>query len=160
VNGEAAADAARRGVNVVSTLGNAALKPLVERYFESWRGEAGAVAPLVGAQRHVCVAETDAEAMAIARPAYKAWYDSLTSLWRSFNTVPMRFAESLERAIAGDAAIVGSPETVRVELERHLTETRCTYFVGRFAFGTLAHEDASRSLALFAREVMPHFRTV
>ena len=113
---------------------------------------------MVGLQRHVFVAETDAEAMAIARGPYKAWYDSLVSLWRQFNTLPFRFAESLERALAVDSAIVGSPATVRAEVERHLAATGANYFVGRFIFGNLGFEPATRSLELFSTEVMPRFR--
>ena len=113
---------------------------------------------MIGLQRHVFVAETDAEAIAGARVAYKAWYDSLVSLWRQFNTLPFRFAESLERALAVDAAIVGSPATVRAEVERHLAATGANYFVGRFMFGNLGFEAAARSRALFSTEVMPRFR--
>jgi alkanesulfonate monooxygenase SsuD/methylene tetrahydromethanopterin reductase-like flavin-dependent oxidoreductase (luciferase family) len=105
----------------------------------------------------VYVAATDAEAVTQARAAYRAWYDSLTSLWRRFNSIPVRFAESLERAIEVDAAIVGSPASVRAEIERHVAETGCTYVVGRFVFGTLGYERARRSLDLFTREVLPHF---
>ena len=157
VSPESAVVAARRGVNIVGTAPNRTMKELVERYFETWRGKPDA-APLVGCQRHIFVAETDAEAMATARGAYKVWYDSLASLWRQFNTTPIRFAESLERALEIDTAIVGSPATVRAEVERHLAESGCRYFVGRFIYGNLAYEQAARSLALWSREVMPHFK--
>jgi alkanesulfonate monooxygenase SsuD/methylene tetrahydromethanopterin reductase-like flavin-dependent oxidoreductase (luciferase family) len=156
VNPDGAAAAAKRGANVVSTTRNAGIRAIVERYFEVWDGKAGG-SPLVGAQRHVYVADTDARAVAEARPAYRAWYDNLTHLWRRFNAIPIRFAESLDRAREIDAAIVGSPATVRAELERHLAEGGCNYFVGRFVFGTLGYERARRSLDLFAREVMPPF---
>jgi len=158
VRPDGAADAARRGVNIVSTLGSPALKPLVERYFETWSGRGGAPAPLVGAQRSVFVADTDAEALRLARPAYQRWYESLTHLWRQFNTVPMRFAETLDRAIEIDTAVVGSPATVRAEVERHLAASGCNYFVGRFVYGNMPLDAALRSLDLFATEVMPHFR--
>lgn len=155
---EGAAAAARRGVNIVGTAPNARMKEVVERYFEVWDENAGGgTTPMVGIQRHVFVAESDTEAMAGARVAYKTWYDSLTSLWRQFNTVPARFAETLERALTIDAAIVGSPATVRAEVERHLAATGCNYFVGRFIYGNLAYEPAARSLALWGQEVMPHF---
>ena len=42
VRPDGAAAAARRGVNIVSTLGSTAIKPLVERYFEAWSAPAGA----------------------------------------------------------------------------------------------------------------------
>jgi alkanesulfonate monooxygenase SsuD/methylene tetrahydromethanopterin reductase-like flavin-dependent oxidoreductase (luciferase family) len=107
-------------------------------------------------QRSVFVAETDAEALRIARAAYQRWYESLTHLWRQFNTVPMRFADTLDRAIESDTAVVGSPSTVRAEVERHLAATGANYFVGRFVYGTMPPDAALRSLELFAREVMPH----
>ena len=95
--------------------------------------------------------------MKVAAPAYKVWYDSLVSLWRKFRSIPYHFAENLELALAKDSAIVGSPATVRAEIERHVAETRCNYFVTRFAYGNLTHEESARSLALFTSEVMPWF---
>jgi alkanesulfonate monooxygenase SsuD/methylene tetrahydromethanopterin reductase-like flavin-dependent oxidoreductase (luciferase family) len=53
---------------------------------------------------------------------------------------------------------VGSPATVRAEIDRHVAETGVNYFVGRFIFGNFPYEQARRSLELFAREVMPHFQ--
>ena len=152
VRPDGAAEAARHGVNIVSTLGNTALEQVAQRFYQ-----AGGASLLVGAQRHVLVADTDAEAMTLARPAYLRWYESLTSLWRAFNAVPFRFSETLEKALANDVAIVGSPATVRAEVERHVAATGCNYFVGRFMYGNLPHEVAARSMDLFAREVMPHF---
>ena len=151
--------AARRSVNIVGTAPNTTMKELVARYFEAWRGQPGAPTPLVGCQRHIFVAETDAAATATARGAYRAWYESLTSLWRAFGSVPYRFSETLEQAQANDAAIVGSPATVRAEIERHIAENGCNYFVTRFAYGSLTHEQAARSLDLFASEVLPKFRS-
>jgi alkanesulfonate monooxygenase SsuD/methylene tetrahydromethanopterin reductase-like flavin-dependent oxidoreductase (luciferase family) len=154
---DAAAAAARRQASIVSTAPCPAVKSVVDRYWDAWPGQPGAERPLVGCQRHVLVADTDAEALDLARGPYRRWYESLTHLWRQFNSIPLRFADSLDRARGIDAAIVGSPATVRAEVERHLAETGCTYFVGRFAFGDLPADGAARSLDLFAREVMPHF---
>jgi alkanesulfonate monooxygenase SsuD/methylene tetrahydromethanopterin reductase-like flavin-dependent oxidoreductase (luciferase family) len=150
---DGAADAARRGVNIVSTLGNTALKQVAQSFYA-----AGGEPLLVGAQRHVLIADTDAEAMKLARPAYQRWYESLTSLWRAFNSIPFRFSETLDKALENEVAIVGSPATVRAEVERHLAATGCNYFVGRFMYGNLDVDVAARSMDLFAREVMPHFK--
>ena len=153
VRPDGAAEAARRGVNIVSTLGNTALKQVVQSFLDAAAGQP----LLVGAQRHVLIADTDAEATKLARPAYQRWYENLTSLWRSFNSVPLRFSETLEKALENDVAIVGSPATVRAEVERHVAATGCNYFVGRFMYGNLPHDAAARSMDLFAREIMPHF---
>lgn len=53
--------------------------------------------------------------------------------------------------------IVGSPQTVREYVERYVADSTCNYIVGSFQWGDLTHAEASRSLALFATEVMPHF---
>src|SRR5262249_57112182 len=145
---ESAVAAAKRGASVVGHGPIAGLRPIVDAYFNAWDGK-GPGAGLMGCGRHIHVADTDAEAMKVAAPAYRAWYDSLVSLWRKFRSVPFHFAETLEIALAKDSAIVGSPATVRAEIERHLTETRCNYFVTRFAYGTLTHEHSARWLALF-----------
>ena len=71
--------------------------------------------------------------------------------------MPLRFSETLEKALENDVAIVGSPATVRAEVERHVAATGCNYFVGRFMYGNLPHDAAARSMDLFAREIMPHF---
>ena len=69
--------------------------------------------------------------------------------------MPFRFSETLDKALANEVAIVGSPATVRAEVERHIAETGCNYFVGRFMYGNLPHDVAARSMELFARAVMP-----
>jgi len=155
---QAAAGAARRGASIVGTAPNPTMKTIVDAYMGARNGQTDGSAPLMGAQRHVFIADTDAEAVNAARGAYKVWYDSLSHLWRKFGSAPIRFAESLDGAMAIDAAIVGSPSTVRAEIERHLAETGVNYFVGRFIFGTLPFGQARRSMELFAREVMPHFQ--
>lgn len=39
-----------------------------------------------------------------------------------------------------------------------LSDLELDAYVGNFAFGTLTHEQVSRSLRLFAQEVMPRLR--
>jgi alkanesulfonate monooxygenase SsuD/methylene tetrahydromethanopterin reductase-like flavin-dependent oxidoreductase (luciferase family) len=155
---QSAVAAAKRGANIVGHGPVGSLRPIAEAYLDATGGTIANGTGMVGCGRHVYVADTDADAMKAAAPAYRAWYDSLVHLWRTFGSSPIRFAENLDIAIARDSAIVGSPATVRAEIERHLAESRCNYFVTRFAYGTLSHEQSARSLALFASEVMPHFR--
>ena len=56
----------------------------------------------------------------------------------------------------GDA-IAGTPEQVRGYIAREIEATGVNYYVCDFAFGTITHEEAMRSVELFAREVMPAF---
>jgi alkanesulfonate monooxygenase SsuD/methylene tetrahydromethanopterin reductase-like flavin-dependent oxidoreductase (luciferase family) len=113
--------------------------------------------PKVGVQRHVLIAETDREAEAIARPAYKAFFDNLQKLWRDFGvTVPV-FPSDLDVAVRAGVFIVGSVETVRSKLAALVEEVDFNYLVLPFAWGSLTAAQARRSLELFAREIMPAY---
>ena len=157
VRPDGAAAAARRGVNIVSTLGSTA-----SSRSSSATSRRGRRRPARRRRSSGCSARSSSPTPTprpceLGRPAYQRWYESLTHLWRQFNTVPMRFAETLDRAIENDTAVVGSPATVRAEVERHLAASGGNYFVGRFVYGNMPFDAALRSIELFAHEVMPHF---
>ena len=147
--------AAANNVNIVSNGPTSDARATFERYRELWRGEGKL--PRLGISRHITVAETDAEAEALARPNYLAWYDNLARLWRDFGAEPVRFAKSFAEAKARGVAIAGSPTTVRAEIARQIEASGCSYFICRFAYGELSHDQALRSIDLFAHDVMPHF---
>jgi alkanesulfonate monooxygenase SsuD/methylene tetrahydromethanopterin reductase-like flavin-dependent oxidoreductase (luciferase family) len=113
--------------------------------------------PIVGAVRHFFVADTDREAEEIARPAYKIYYQNIVKLWRDHGTIPAMFTDDLDRARDGDAAIVGSPATVRERIARYFEQTSCNYLVLSFAWGSMSYEQSRNSLDLFAAKVMPEF---
>jgi alkanesulfonate monooxygenase SsuD/methylene tetrahydromethanopterin reductase-like flavin-dependent oxidoreductase (luciferase family) len=117
----------------------------------------------IGVNRHLVVAETDAKARQIAKPAHHHWHRSLTKLWRENNVqgpaIANVTASTIDSAIESGSFIVGSPETVRAEIERQIEAIGINYFIGGFYFGTMAHEDAMRSLTLFASEIMPKIAT-
>ena len=71
-----------RSVNVVSNAPCATVKTLAEAYFEAWKDDNGAPPPLVGMQRHVVAADTDAEAMSSARCVPAAVREP--AAWRQF----------------------------------------------------------------------------
>jgi alkanesulfonate monooxygenase SsuD/methylene tetrahydromethanopterin reductase-like flavin-dependent oxidoreductase (luciferase family) len=56
----------------------------------------------------------------------------------------------------GGVALAGSPRAVREYMDEYL-ETGANYFVCSFQWGDLSHEQAMRSIELFASEVMPHY---
>ena len=60
-----------------------------------------------------------------------------------------------ETAIGWGGIFVGSPETVRKQVQGFLDESGANYFVGSFAFGNLSTEQILQSIKLFAAEVMP-----
>jgi alkanesulfonate monooxygenase SsuD/methylene tetrahydromethanopterin reductase-like flavin-dependent oxidoreductase (luciferase family) len=58
----------------------------------------------------------------------------------------------------GGVALAGTPAAVREYMDEYLT-TGANYFVCSFQWGDLSHEQAMRSLELFATEVMPRYAT-
>jgi len=161
-----AAFAARRGMNMVALGPAFAIKASVDRFRETWekhRDDPQRLNPQVknpwfGGGRHIYVAETDAQALEEARPAWRAFYDNIQKLWHDFFTSTIHFTPDLEVACKAGAALVGSPATVRAEIEQLASQTGINYLAPAFAWGSLSHDQAMRSLRLFAEEVMPHFR--
>ena len=150
---------AQNGVNMVTLALGERVRQATEIYRSEWAGPAEAM-PLLGVSRHVVVAGSDAEAKALARPAYARWRGSMARLWEDRgHGFPLGGHLPLEwdAAEAMGHGCAGSPATVRAFVEREVAEGGITYFVGAFAFGDLAPEATMRSATLFATEVMPAF---
>jgi alkanesulfonate monooxygenase SsuD/methylene tetrahydromethanopterin reductase-like flavin-dependent oxidoreductase (luciferase family) len=148
--------AATPGVHVITNNPPEGARPLFDRYREVWGKEHGrAPMPKLGVSRHVIVAPTEAEALAIARPNYAVWYGNLTTLWRDHGALPVRFARDFDEARQRGVAIAGTPARVLDELERQADASGCTYLVCRLMFGEMTEAQAAASTDLFAAEVMP-----
>ncbi|HEY7123808.1 MAG TPA: LLM class flavin-dependent oxidoreductase [Ktedonobacterales bacterium] len=128
--------------------------------------------------REIYIAPTDAQARAEAEPAlWETWRllndrasyeepynghhfeaqpqisdDQFRAVTSQMPIVgPLTYDQLIERGLA----IIGSPETVIQLLLTQARELHLDTFVGLFAFGGLTHTQVTRSLDLFAREVMP-----
>ena len=149
---------AANNVNVVSLApAHVAARPFA-RYNEEWAklGKAEADRPLFGINRHVVVAPTEAEARAIAIPAFARWYGNFEALWkRKGVAVPPVFPTSWEAQEAAGLGVAGPPDKVREFLADQLQQAGANYLVGQMVFGSIAYEDALRSLEMFAAEVTP-----
>ena len=149
--------AATNKVHVITNSTCEASAPLFDRYRDVWhRKHGGTPTTKLGMSRHIVVAPSDAEALALARPNYAVWYANLTKLWRDFGAVPFRFARDFDEARQRGVAIAGTPALVRAEIERQVAASRCTYFVCRLMFGHMSEAEAAASIDLFTGEVMPH----
>ena len=154
----------RRGMNVV-TLGNdARAVQAIARFRDAWpkyaeeRRQAGSIIeqPMVGMVRGMFVADTDAEAERIARPAYRKWFDNLMWLWSENNSFPgIPLSQDFDESIQDGSLVVGSPDTVRRKFVEQAERCGHDYLVLKLAFGSFTHAQEMRSLDLFRREVMP-----
>jgi alkanesulfonate monooxygenase SsuD/methylene tetrahydromethanopterin reductase-like flavin-dependent oxidoreductase (luciferase family) len=138
---------------------------LYRRIWEEHRHNPGRMnahvpAPKYGIVRHVYVAETDAQALHEAKAAFADFIYNFNYLRLVNGDTSGRAAylADFEARLKEGLHVVGSPDTVRRQVEEHLRITGSNYFVGSFFFGTFTGEQTMRSLRLFAEEVMPAFR--
>jgi alkanesulfonate monooxygenase SsuD/methylene tetrahydromethanopterin reductase-like flavin-dependent oxidoreductase (luciferase family) len=110
--------------------------------------------------RHIVIADTEAEAMDTARRAYPAWRHHMGLLWHEYN-IPFPLEAALPEDFGilqrrGDA-IAGTPAMVRDDIAGEIEVTGVNYYVCDFVFGTINRDEAMRSVTLFTKEVMPAF---
>ena len=72
--------------------------------------------------------------------------------------IGMVYPDEFEALEAMQMGVAGSPETVRRYITETVEQTGINYFVSDMIFGSLPYEAASRSVDLFAKEVMPAFQ--
>ena len=176
----------------------------VPRYRAAWEEHQGVGArtvqgdePMIGLVVHLVVANTDEDAMRIARPAWETYRWNLAAPRRleaekrgltqftqtkdgSFGFVGERPkglpTRELRRDIdaelerfdqvkqgshpnrLGGVALAGTPRAVLEYMDEYLA-TGANYFVCSFQWGDISHENAMRSIELFASEVMPRYAT-
>ena len=151
-------------VNVVGNLAGARMRTLTDRYRTEWAaaGNAPEDLPLMGVGRHVVVAETEREALELARTGYTKWRDSFLLLWRKHNMqLPNPnavFPETFEEAEAEGRAVAGTSDKVHAYLQRTIDEGGLNYLLCRFAFGDMDHDAVLQSIDLFARHVKPELQ--
>jgi alkanesulfonate monooxygenase SsuD/methylene tetrahydromethanopterin reductase-like flavin-dependent oxidoreductase (luciferase family) len=151
---------ARSGMHAVCSGTAEGVREITDAYRAAWAqdGRAAEDLPLLGRSYHLVVADTDAEALDLLRPAYVAWFASLDHLWRAHGTrVPLPMPQDPDEALAAGICVAGSPSAVRERLLDESARAGITYVLARMAFGDLPPEASLRSLALLEAEVMPAF---
>ena len=161
-NADAIGWAAPNSVNVVSLGPAARARAITDRYRKDWAelGRKASEIPMMGITRHIVVAPNDAEAKAMARPAYAIWREAIEMLWaRSGVNFPLSpvYPKTFDELEAIGHGIAGSPSTVRDYVGRLHQESGINYVLAQMMFGNLGFEQASTSIRLFAQEVMPAF---
>jgi alkanesulfonate monooxygenase SsuD/methylene tetrahydromethanopterin reductase-like flavin-dependent oxidoreductase (luciferase family) len=115
----------------------------------------------IGVQRHIFVADTDAEAKRFAKPAMDAhlanlnWLRDMHGATGSTSRLNVPRGADYEACVADRTVISGNPDTVRAEIERQVGELGVNYLLTYLFLGTMTLNEALRSLQLFSTEVMP-----
>ncbi len=157
---EAAEWAAANDMNVVALLPSAAVRPITDRYREAWArlGKPADALPCLGLNRPLVLAETEREALTVARRAYKRWKRNLDWLWDRKGV-----ASSLAKVLPDEfdafqqlgAGFAGTPAAATEFLAAEIEAAGVNYLNLGFAWGATTFEEAVRTAELFAEEVVP-----
>jgi alkanesulfonate monooxygenase SsuD/methylene tetrahydromethanopterin reductase-like flavin-dependent oxidoreductase (luciferase family) len=118
------------------------------------------VTPRFGLMRHVLVAPTDDEALALLRPAFADHHSSFTHLWRLHGDERHSRPVDVDQLLADGKLFAGSPETVAGQVAEAVSVGEVNYVASAFAWGSLQPETSLRSVRLFRDEVIPAVRGV
>jgi alkanesulfonate monooxygenase SsuD/methylene tetrahydromethanopterin reductase-like flavin-dependent oxidoreductase (luciferase family) len=156
---EGAAWPAQNAINVVCGGPVPRVREISDRYRAEWAAAANApnALPLIGINRFVLAADSDAEAIALGRRAWPLFYRSFMKLWKLHGTQPRfaRLPEDFDTLVENGGAIAGAGATIRDKLRGMMEAAGTNYFIGQFSFGDLSHEEVMHSAGIFAREVLP-----
>jgi len=158
-------------------------RDLVARYLNLYREQARkfgyeASGDQLGWACPVYVADTDERAKAEAKAGIESLFnDFLASPWEMLlppgytslssmkNTMRMRKSlgtrarsQTIDELMASGTVVVGSPKTVREQIEKMRELTGLNLVVTMLQFGVLSNELTRRNAEMFASEVMPHLR--
>jgi alkanesulfonate monooxygenase SsuD/methylene tetrahydromethanopterin reductase-like flavin-dependent oxidoreductase (luciferase family) len=157
---DAAERAARRALHTINLDPADETKACSDRYRAVWRAAHGeAPLPKLGLGRFIVVADTDAQALALARRAYPVWHAAFTFLPRLHGITQQHPRPAdFDTLVVRGQGFAGSPASVTEWLRAQIATTATNYVVGQFAFGDLTPEEFTRSVELFAKEVIPALR--
>jgi alkanesulfonate monooxygenase SsuD/methylene tetrahydromethanopterin reductase-like flavin-dependent oxidoreductase (luciferase family) len=150
--------AAKHAVNLLTGHKAKEARIIHDRYRLEWAnaGRDPHEFPYFGSNKHIVIADTDAEALALARPAYDMYTNNTTLLWKQRNVARARaWVDDFDGALAGGLIFAGSPRTVRDALAKFVDESGINYLAARVAFGDLTFDQSLRSLELLTNQVLP-----
>ena len=156
---EGAAWPAQHRINVVCGGPLQRVREITDRYRAEWAAAGNAIdtLPLLGINRFVVAADSDAEAMALGRRAWPKFYFSFMKLWKLHGTQPRyaRIPEDFDTMVQNGGAVAGSPSTIRDQVRSMMEQAGANYFISQFSFGDLAQDEVLHSAGIFARELLP-----
>jgi alkanesulfonate monooxygenase SsuD/methylene tetrahydromethanopterin reductase-like flavin-dependent oxidoreductase (luciferase family) len=156
---ETARWAAENSINIACVGKSTTIRAITDVYRAHWKTRPTQVMPLLGMVRIVVIAGSDAQARALAAPAYVRWIETFTFLSRTRNLpVPADLPTSFEQGLDDGFCLVGSPSTVLEALQRQVAEAGVTYVMCQIAFGDLPLAASLQTISFMRSTVMPALR--
>jgi alkanesulfonate monooxygenase SsuD/methylene tetrahydromethanopterin reductase-like flavin-dependent oxidoreductase (luciferase family) len=150
--------ATKNRVNLMTNHKAADARVIGDRFRLEWAsaGNDPREMPFFASTKHMVIADTDAEALELARSAYAMYTSRTTHLWKVRNIPRLRaWVDDFDTALEGKLIIAGSPKTVRDSLASFIEESGINYLACRVAFGDLTFEQSLHSLELLTSQVLP-----
>src|SRR6202790_5587916 len=111
---ETARWAAANSINIACVGKSTTIRAITDVYRANWKMQPTQVMPLLGLVRIVVIAGSDAQARAVAAPAYALWIETFTFLSRTRDLpVPPNLPTSFEQGLDAGFCLVGSPSPVQ-----------------------------------------------
>jgi len=154
--------AARNRVNVVTLASGERARPTMDLFRQEWEalGRAGEPLPCMGLNRHIVVADSDAEARDIATRAYAVWRASFIRLWVDHGHDPAiisYYPEHWAQMEQSRQGCAGTPDRVADYVAREMVASGCNYLVASMVFGDMTRDEALNSARLTASRIVPRF---
>jgi hypothetical protein len=149
---------AAHGINVVANGPAAIVRKVTDRYRAEWAalGKPASGLPLLGVNRLIVLAPTDAEVQRTAARAYAAWRGHMVLLWEAYGVpFPLQLPAEFAALHANGGAFAGTAAGARAYISKQMEAAGINYFVCDIAFGSMMFEEAMRTTELLAREVLP-----
>ena len=113
---------------------------------------------VMAVNRQLVIADTVEDARKIAQPAHEQHHEKIMWLMKR-NVTSLNYTHNIvggfDEAIKAGSVIVGTPETVRADIERQVAAIGVNHMNFAMFFGNMTLENALRTQRLFAKEVMP-----
>ncbi len=106
--------------------------------------------------KEVCVARTDEEAIAVARPFLQSKYETYVD-WGQSEALPAgdTLRREWDELTAGGRFILGSPATCAAQIREHVDRLGIDELICRAQWPGMPQKDVLRTLRLLAEEVLP-----
>jgi alkanesulfonate monooxygenase SsuD/methylene tetrahydromethanopterin reductase-like flavin-dependent oxidoreductase (luciferase family) len=133
---ESAVWPAKNGINLICAGPTDRVRAITDRYRSEQKktfGDKGSVGTnQLGINRYIFVGDTDKEALAASQRAWPHFHHSFWTLWLRHGGEPKTFKvpSDLSPLLQSGIAIIGSPDTVRAELTRQVSDSGINYMSG------------------------------
>jgi len=157
---EASVWAARERANIASRVPAPATRPIVDRFRAEWLalGHPLEPPPLIGLNRHIVLADNEADARAVIERAYRRWRRHMEVLWLQHgHQFPLALPHEVGPLLAAGSAFAGTAAGARRYIAEQIETSGANYFICGISFGDISLEEATRTVELLGREVMPAF---